>query len=114
MPNYQTNHWTDGDGIENKLVGNALRERLSKLKSDANDHHSKCQQQSKSALNHAKEAGEALLEVKRRLGHRSKGESTWGQPCCPQLFCRGDFNSPVELGCLGTNAKSEQQISRFQ
>ena len=33
---------------------------------------------------------------------------------CPQLFCRGDFNGPVELGCLGTNAKSEQQISRFQ
>ena len=33
---------------------------------------------------------------------------------CPQLCCRGDFNGPVELGCLGTNAKSEQQISRFQ
>ena len=33
---------------------------------------------------------------------------------CPQLFCRADFDGPVKLGCLGTNAKSEQQISRFQ
>ena len=32
----------------------------------------------------------------------------------PQLFCRADFDGPVKLGCLGTNAKSEQQISRFQ
>lgn len=79
MPRHSTPHWTDGDGIGPKLTGPALDRRLKKLATTANKGYQEAEASHRTIntawglwLEHAKEAGEALLEAKRRLGHKLK------------------------------------------
>ncbi len=72
MPRYRTPHKTDGPGIGKKLRGQDLAKRLDELADMAGHHHSEVARHWAGWLNHAKEAGGALLEAKRRLGHRKK------------------------------------------
>lgn len=72
MPNHRTSHPTDGDGIGRKLKDLKLCKRLAELKECANKHHVSYMRSSQTMLQHAKHAGEALIEAKRRLGHRRK------------------------------------------
>lgn len=72
MPRYRTPHKTDGPGIGRKLRGQDLAKRLDKLADMAGHHHSEVARHWTGWLDHAKEAGDALLEAKRRLGHRRK------------------------------------------
>lgn len=78
MPRHRTPHHTDGRGIGKKLKGSKLAERLAQLANEANTHHRLFQEQWRGMLLHAKQAGEALIEAKRRLGHRKKW-SLWRQ-----------------------------------
>ncbi len=72
MPKHRFEHWTDGKGIGKKLTGPALSKRLGELKMQANNHHRKVNEHWRGMLDEARLAGEALLEAKRRLGHRAK------------------------------------------
>lgn len=72
MPNNKTQHWTDGTGIGEKLTGPKLTKRLEELAENANSHHQEAEEAWQGWLEHARQAGEALLEAKRRCGHRSK------------------------------------------
>lgn len=72
MPRYRREHWTDGDGIGPPLKGVELAEKLESLEIAANVNHRKARMYCNSFLEHARLAGEALLEAKRRLGHKIK------------------------------------------
>ena len=79
MPRHSTPHATDGDGIGRKLTGPALDRRLKKLAATANDCHKEAEAHHHTInaawelwLEHARTAGEALIEAQRRLGHRLK------------------------------------------
>lgn len=79
MPRHTTPHWTDGDGIGPKLTGPALVRRLKELAETANKGYREAEAHHRTInaawglwLEHARTAGDALLEAKRRLGHRVK------------------------------------------
>ncbi|KAA0141027.1 hypothetical protein FYZ48_07070 [Gimesia chilikensis] len=78
MPRHNTPHHTDGPGIGKKLKGQELKDRLEYLTAEITKHHWKALESWQGFLNEAKEAGEGLLRVKRRLGHRLKW-SKWRQ-----------------------------------
>lgn len=72
-------HWTDGDGIGKKLTGHALAQRLDELADMARSNDREFFQTTRElrrlecrAIEFARAAGDALLEAKRRMGHRSK------------------------------------------
>lgn len=54
------------------LKGDSLKRRLGELKEAANSNHTKAASVLKKALDHARQAGEALCEAKKRLGGRGK------------------------------------------
>jgi DNA-binding transcriptional MerR regulator len=89
MPRHRTPHPTDGDGIGRKLTGVALGSRLKTLADEANKHHAEVQARWKGLLDHAQLAGEALIEAKRRLGHRTK----WSK------WRRDHFEGSKETAC---------------
>ncbi len=93
MPNHKTPHWTDGDGIGKKLTGPVLTRRLAKLAETASTHHQQADQMHRVAwqgwLEHSRQAGEALLEAQRRLGHRSK----WSK------WRKANFKASKETAC---------------
>lgn len=72
MPRHKTPHHTDGDGIGKKLTGRKLKKRLDQLTTQITQHHNEAQAKYRGLLDDARAAGEGLLEVKRRLGHRLK------------------------------------------
>lgn len=72
MPRYRTTHHTDGPGIGKKLKGDDLEKRLADLTKEVLRHHQAADEKLRSWLDEARGAGDALLEVKRRLGHRMK------------------------------------------
>lgn len=93
MPHYRTPHDTDGPGIGAELKGSKLTVRLAHLASEANSHHRSVEEHWQGMLLHAKQAGEALIEAKRRLGHRTKW-SKWryhnfrGSPETSRVYVR--------------------------
>lgn len=85
MPKYRNRHWTDGDGIGPKLKGDYLWRRIGQLRTIIIENHGLAVELKKQAeqgwqgyLEKARLAGDALNEVKRRLGHRLKW-SRWRQ-----------------------------------
>jgi hypothetical protein len=78
MPRHNTPHHTDGPGIGKKLKGEKLTERIEYLTAEITKHHRQATGAWRGFLQEAREAGEGLLEVKRRLGHRLKW-SRWRQ-----------------------------------
>ena len=72
MPRHRNDHWTDGDGIGKKLKGGELHEHLKELAITVEVYHTKAKANWRGWLDHARRAGDALLEAKRRLGHRTK------------------------------------------
>lgn len=72
MPRHRTAHHTDGPGIGRKLKGPQLKQRLQTLAEEAINHHRQVKEGWQGWLEHARQVGEAFLEAKRRLGHRSK------------------------------------------
>lgn len=92
MPKYRHAHWTDGDGIGKKIVnkktkglarrdddGQDLTRELTRLEAIICEAHTKAKQQeveirkhSANFLQYVKEAGDALWQVHRRLGGRTK------------------------------------------
>jgi hypothetical protein len=89
MPKHNTPHWTDGDGIGERLIGPLLTVRLNKLSKSANSHHRQANEACQGMLEHARQAGEALLEARRRCGHRTK----WIK------WRRGHFKGSKETSC---------------
>lgn len=76
MPRYNTPHHTDGPGIGKKLKNGELSARLHQLKEEITQHHWNAESAKRKWLNEVREVGERLIEVKRRLGHKTKW-SNW-------------------------------------
>jgi len=72
LPRHRTPHHTDGPGIGKKLAGDALAKHLNKLAETVTAEHRQAEEKWRGWINHARAAGEALIEAKRRLGHRTK------------------------------------------
>jgi|GEM_PF-3477050 len=80
MPNARTIHPTiDGSNIGKILIGDELQERLNLLGHTARQNHEALTEanrvlgeKQREIIEFARKAGEALLEVKRRLGHKTK------------------------------------------
>lgn len=104
MPRHRTPHPTDGDGIGRKLTGVALVSRLNTLADSANKHHAKVQAHWKGLLDHARLAGEALIEAKRRLGHKTK----WSK------WRRDHFEGSKETACNYMRVAREWNDPRIQ
>ena len=104
MPKHKTPHPTDGDGIGPKLTGAALGSRLKTLADEANKHHSEVRAHWMGMLDHARQAGEALIEAKRRLGHKSK----WSK------WRRERFEGSKETACNYMRVAREWNDPRIQ
>lgn len=111
--NNRTPHWTDGDQIGRKLTGGKLDAKLNRLAAAANLHHAEVDRAAGGMLEHARLAGESLLEAETRLGGRKKW-SRWRaenfkgskETACHYMRIAREWNNPVLIQAREGGANS--------